>query len=144
MEPGDMSYETTARITHVAVGAATFWVIHRLLMATWSWFDGAVGPPWFTASGRSVLFSVVTFAVVSAVVAALAARSFEHAMAVAAYITIGGAVTMAILLFLQPWGPGNIFPISIVIGTMILGIGSIGGSAAGWGLRSLRRTRSLR
>ena len=51
---------------------------------------------------------------------------------------------MAILLFRQPWGPGNIFPISILIGTVILGVGSIGGSSAGWSLRSLFGSSSRR
>jgi hypothetical protein len=41
-----------------------------------------------------------------------------------------------------PVGPGNLFPIAIVIGGIVIGASSVAGAAAGWAIRATLRTVS--
>ena len=118
----------------VALGALTFFGLHGLLVAGWSWIDPATSaPPWFTNSAWAVAVTLAAFAIVSALVAGISARRRDETLAIAANITGGAVAAMVLLLFRQPWGPGSLFPIGIVIGTGIIFVGSVAGSFAGWG-----------
>jgi hypothetical protein len=118
----------------VVLGALTFFGLHEGLLAGWSWFQPASPvPAWFTNSASAVVVTVAIFAIVSALVSGFSARRREETLAIAANITGGAVAMMLLLLFRQPWGPGDLFPIAIVIGAGIIFVGSIGGSLAGWG-----------
>jgi hypothetical protein len=74
---------------------------------------------------------------VAGVLAAGRSRSWlANGIAVAA----GAAAAMAVVLFTLPGGPGTIFPIVLLSGTVVLMLSGVAGAGIGAALRRLGRT----
>lgn len=118
-------------------GAAVFVAVHYVLAAKQqAWFGGR-DPPWFMNSMGTVRFTIATFAV-AGLLASLPRRRgqpLEAALAAGGWIAVGAAVPMVVRLFTMPGGPGNLFPIAIAIGFIVIAFGSEAGAAVGWWLR---------
>ena len=86
---------------------------------------------WWLNSGRGVVITALTLAVLAALVAAALKRPFRsrEAAAVAA-LWAGANIGMAVMLFRA--GPGTIFPIVLAMGAGIsalaVGVGSLAGA----------------
>jgi hypothetical protein len=92
-------------------------------------------PGWFLNSG----FNVATIAGVITVVAAL--LPLRRRWRVRETATFGAGVLLAMIGTLVAIGPGTIFPIVIVIGSVVVGFGIFWGTAAGCGVRRLTDMR---
>ena len=95
--------------------------------------------PWFMNSTSAVAFTVVAFVVVNLAVALAGARhrpgeivEIGQAVRGAGYVAAGAVVVMTIVLFTSPGGPGNLFPIAIVIGAGLITVSSVVGAMAAW------------
>jgi hypothetical protein len=122
----------------VVVGAITFVAIHLFLVATWQrWFGAGDGlPPWFMNSVVAALGAFGVFAVASGLsLPTRSARSFGARAAWAALVATGGALAMLPVLFMMRGGPGNLFPIAIFIGWVLMFVGSAVGCGLAWLVR---------
>src|SRR5215212_10783906 len=109
------------RWTSVLLGAATFLAAHAVERAWWrSWFS-AEWEPFFLNSGRAVAFTAACV-LIAGLLAALLARDRRDALIHAGNVTAGAVAVMIVTLFSA--GPGTLFPIAIVLGTVILAVGS--------------------
>jgi hypothetical protein len=127
----------------VVVGAITFVAIHVVLVATWQrWFAAGDGlPPWFMNSVPTVLVTLGAFAVASGLsflTQPQSARDFDARAAWAALVATGGAIAMLPVLFTMRGGPGNLFPIAIFIGWVVMFAGSAVGCGLAWLVRRPR------
>ena len=115
------------RWTGLVLGAAAFLAAHAVERALWrSWFS-AEWEPFFMNSGRAVLFTAACV-LIAGLLAALLARDRGDALIHAGNVAAGAAAVMIATLFSA--GPGTLFPIAIVIGIVILAIGSYLGALA--------------
>jgi len=131
----------------------TFFATHVVIVARWhAWFARGVGvagtggtaapgidrtsdtyAPWFMNSTGAVVFTVVVFLLVNLVVALAGAHHrVDRAVLGAANVAAGAVIVMTIVLFTYPGGPGNLFPIAIVIGAVLITIASVAGAMAAW------------
>ncbi len=132
------------RVMLMVTGAATFVVVHLVVVATWqtTMRGEATFAPWFLNSGRAIVWMLAAFAVAALGASASDDRRTATAMFdVAAWIAIGGAIPMIIVLFTLRGGPGTIFPIVIVGGALFLLAGALVGAAAGWAAKWLSAHR---
>jgi hypothetical protein len=114
------------------LGAATFLAAHVVEVAGWrEWFYG-VYAPWFLNSGRAVALTAGSLMVVAAI-AALTISDRRDWLVVGMNLTAGATVAMVIVLFAV--GPGTLFPIAIVIGTVVVAVSSAAGALAGAAVR---------
>jgi hypothetical protein len=105
----------------LALGALTFMAAHAVEVVMWtSWFGGA-WRPFFMNAGQAVAFTGAGF-LVAGFLAGVVATDRQDALIHAGNLTAGGSVAMTVILFRN--GPGTLFPIAIVIGIYILGLGS--------------------
>jgi len=118
-----------------AVGAVAFVCAHVIQTLTWQWFASA-HEPWFLNSGRA---GAVTAAFLFFAGAIVGGFSGGDPLRLGASVG-GGAAVAALVVLLWQVGPGNLFPIVIVIGTIVLMASSCAGSAAGWMLKRLPKT----
>src|SRR5262245_59094805 len=127
-------------------GAVAFTAVHLVLIATWqTWFHGGDAPPWFMNSTLSVAFAAAAFLVLSAVATiAAGGQRFEDSMVDAANLAAGAVVPMVVVLFTIRGGPGNLFPIAIAIGMVVLGVSCAVGALVGWPVAKVARTASGR
>ena len=115
------------RWTSLALGAATFLAAHAVERAFWrSWFS-AEWEPFFMNSGRAVALTAACI-LIAGLLAALLARDRRDALVHAGNVTAGAAAVMIFTLFAA--GPGTLFPIAIVLGIVILAVGSCLGALA--------------
>lgn len=123
---------------NLTLGGAAFLAAHALEVYRWhDWFDPSNKfGPWFLNSGNAITLTSATVAGAAALSAMLWARSGRRASWQSLEVAGGAALAMAITLFVT--GPGNIFPIVLAIGTMLLTVSSLLGAwlgfAAAWGL----------
>ena len=109
------------RWTSLTLGGLTFMAAHAVEAVMWtSWFGG-VGQPFFMNSGQAVTLTGGGF-LVAGFVAGAVARDRRGALIHAGNLTAGGGVSMTFIIFRD--GPGALFPIAIVAGIYILGLGS--------------------
>lgn len=85
---------------------------------------------WFLNSGQSLLTILLSL---SAVAAGTSALSQRYSISGTIALSIGATVAMIIVLF--NIGPGNLFPIAIVMGSVFLGIAAFAGMGIGIILR---------
>jgi len=104
------------------LGAATFVAGHFVEVARWeSWFGGGGHAVWFLNDGnRAVLFMMGCLFFAALIAGLLWARSTHDAIVHGGNVATGGVAAMTVLIFAAPWGPGNLFPIAIAIGAVIL------------------------
>ena len=108
-----------------ALGAATFLATHAVERAAWSSWFGAANTPWFLNSGRAVAFTAGCV-LVAGLLASACARDRDDALVHGGNVAAGAAVAMALVLFLS--GPGTIFPVVLVFGTVIVAASSFAGT----------------
>ena len=114
------------------LGAATFLAAHAVEVAMWSaWFDGRYAP-WFLNSSRAVALTAASLLVVGAIVA-LTGFDRQRWLIVGLNLAAGAAAAMIVVLFAV--GPGTLFPIAMVIGTLVVGASSVAGALAGAAVR---------
>jgi hypothetical protein len=95
--------------------------------------------PWFLSELPSLLFTAGTMALTGLVVGSVTRGAFVDIFLHAIFLVIGAGAAMTVTLFLQPDGPGNLFPIVLIVGTCVLGVSGVAGAALGWLLaRSVR------
>ena len=115
------------RWTSLVLGAAAFLAAHAVERALWrSWFSSE-WEPFFMNSGRAVLFTAACV-LIAGLLAALLARDRGDALIHAGNVTAGAAAVMIMTLFST--GPGTLFPIAIVLGLVVLAVGSYLGALA--------------
>jgi len=123
------------RALALAAGAALFGLVQGWLFRSIAPVPGIQDAGWFVNSGTGVGAVALAFALAGALVGIARKRSINEAAMVAA----GAAVAMTLILF--SIGPGTIFPIVLVFGTVILG----GATATGLGLgMAVRRVAGIR
>lgn len=136
------------RLKILLLGAFTFVAAQGVLSARWqTWFRGNDAyAPWFMHSNRTVAFTILVFGLVGTAVSLFVRRdqAVETAFSAALYLALGGAVPMVYRLFTMRGGPGNLFPIAIAIGFVVLAIGSLTGVSVGWWIRRAGVPHSLR
>ena len=113
------------------VGALAFVAGHYLEAAGWgTWFRGGEHPPWFLNDGnRAVLFMMACMFVTTLITGVLWARGKHDAIVHGGNVTAGAVAAMIVLIFAAPGGPGNLFPIAIVIGGFMLLLSTAAASA---------------
>jgi len=117
------------RWTSVLVGGAAFTAAHLIQKLAWqTWFHGSYDP-WFLNSRRAVVFTVALLVVAGAIVSAADWRESIVRGANAAAGALG-----AMIIILAVVGPGNLFPIVIAFGAVIVVTSTSAGALAGWGM----------
>jgi hypothetical protein len=122
------------------VGAAAFAAPQYVLFALSSNQAATIeqGSGWFLNSGVGVAVVLGVLAAAAAVTA-MATSRFDVLRGAGAFA--GGAIAaMAVTLFIV--GPGTIFPIVIVVGSLCIGIAALAGGCAGMALRSVLEPRA--
>ena len=115
------------RWTSLVLGAATFLTAHAVEVVMWTaWFSPEF-TPFFTNSGRAVAFTMAGV-LIAGLLAGFLARDRLDALIHAGNVTAGAAIAMTCVLFWS--GPGTIFPIVMVLGTVQLAVGSFLGAFA--------------
>jgi len=123
---------------NLILGAAAFITAHAVEVYRWrDWFDASnQSGPWFLNNGTAVAVTSAAVAGAAALSALLWARNGRHAARQSLEVAAGAVLAMAITLVVV--GPGNIFPIVVAVGTMILTVSALMGGwlgyAAAWGL----------
>jgi hypothetical protein len=112
------------------LGAGSFVIAHLVEAAWWvTWFRG-VYAPWFLNSGRAVAFTAGCQFLASAIVSD---ADLREALVRGTSIAAGAVTAMVVVLAIV--GPGNLFPIAIAIGAMVLAAVSLAGALAGSAFR---------
>ena len=125
------------RLLVTAIGAAVFVLSHAIEAAAWSVFAGAFAP-WFLNSGRAVLFTAALFFVAGIVVGVFTDRS--RCVEFGLFLGLGGV--SASVVGLSWWiGAGNLFPIVILVGALVLGLASVAGTTV---TALIKRSRTAR
>jgi hypothetical protein len=115
----------------IALGALAFAAAHAIIVSKWGEWFGGLHEPWFLNSGRAVAFTTALLFGVG-----LAGGLFGLS---GLMIAAGAFVTMTVVFFRLPDGPGNIFPVVVVSGgLLILGAAWLGA----WIGRELHRPDS--
>ena len=117
------------RVLALAGGAALFGLVQAWLFRSIAPVPGIQNAGWFLNSGTGVGAVALAFAIAGALVGLARHRSVADAALVAA----GAAVAMTLVLF--SIGPGTIFPIVLVFGTLILGAATAMGVGLGMAVR---------
>jgi hypothetical protein len=117
---------------NLILGGAAFLAAHALEVYRWrDWFDPSNKfEPWFLNSGRAITVTAAAVAAAAALSTWLWARSGRHASRQSLEVAGGAALAMAITLIVV--GPGNIFPIVLAIGTMLLTVSAFLGGRLGF------------
>ena len=124
-----MNHSWKVHLLPLMAGGLTFAAVQGWLLATSN--GSGPDPGWFLDEPDAGLAVLTTIALASALVAVF---RLTHWLASAAAFTAGAVVAMTIVLF--SIGPGTIFPIVIVFGTLVLGMASLIGAVLGWLLRT--------
>jgi hypothetical protein len=106
-------------------GAVLFVSVQGLLFLTAVPIPGRTNSGWFLNSGRGVAAVALACAVVGALI------GFGRRDSVREGTMVGGGAVLAMTAVLFVIGPGNIFPIVIAFGTVIIGMASALGIAVG-------------
>ena len=115
------SYLHLLRWTSLALGGLTFMATHAVdVVKSTSWFGG-VWQPFFMNSGHAIAFTGGGF-LVAGFLGGVVATDPRDALIRAGNLTAGGGVPMTFIIFRD--GPGTLFPIAIVGGIYVLGLGS--------------------
>ena len=104
----------------IALGSGTIVLLHVFFALTWNslfkWVG--VGWPWFLNSGATVVLTLTVLFVV-ALIAGLCVRVPQRTRLLAGLGMCGGAnAAMVVVLFVV--GPGNIWPMVIVMGSLLI------------------------
>ena len=125
----------------VIFGGITFMAAHAVQWASWEQWFGGNHPVWFLNSGKAVAFTATCLLAVGAIVGASASSDRQESVVQGCNVAAGALAAMAVVLFLT--GPGNLFPIVLVIAAVVAAASSIAGAVAGWGFGSvLTRSRN--
>jgi hypothetical protein len=87
-------------------------------------------PGWFLNTGEGVALVGIALGVTAVIV------GFAGGVRAAVAFALGAVAAMAATLFVI--GPGSVFPIVLVVGTVVIGCAVAAGSLVGIGLRALR------
>lgn len=123
------------RWTLVLIGAATFLAAHAIEVAA----DIGGNDPWFISTAPSALFTAAAMIAAGLLVGAWKGGTYPDAYVSAMALTAGAAVPLVVTLFSHPNGPGNLFPIALAIGVVLLAFASVAGVTIGWLLRRVAR-----
>src|SRR5215210_1530226 len=105
------------RWTSVLLGAAAFLAAHTVLIATWTW-AGPEWTPWFLNSGRAVLLTM-GFVVAAGLRVGAFAHDRRETLVRTANVA-AGAISAMILVLFAVVGIGRLFPLAIVLGSMVI------------------------
>jgi hypothetical protein len=95
--------------------------------------------PWFfSALPSAILTSAIMFAA-AAIAGWRTAAPLSEAVMSGVLLAVGAAVPLAITLFTNPNGPGTLFPLAIMFGSVLLACVSVAGAVGGWLVRRLFR-----
>lgn len=102
----------------VVLGAAAFLAAHAVLVAKWAaWFGGRWEPWFLNDSGPAVVLTAAILFVAALAAGLLWARDRGDAIVHGVNVAAGAAAAM--MGVLAAVGPGTIFPIALVVGTVI-------------------------
>jgi hypothetical protein len=128
-----MTANVTRRWLGFGVGLLAFLAVHLAESLMWNIWFGDAHEPWFLNSGRAVAATIGWLFVVSAIAGSFGLSGLM--------LSAGAFVAMTGVLFLKPGGPGNIFPIVMAFGgLLILGSNTLG-AWAGWEIREASRRK---
>src|SRR4051812_48749779 len=137
---GDTAASRPWTLAWAAVGIAAFMAPQVVLFLTTPQPPVAIKDPgWFLNSGRNVATITAVIAVVAAVLAA------RRRWTIGDTATFGLGVLVAMVGTLFTIGPGTIFPIVIVVGSVVAGVTILVGTAVGYAIQLANaRMRPLR
>ena len=115
----------------LVLGAVVFGIAHWLQMAWWrEWFQpGGDYPPWFLNSGRAVALTAGMLFVAGVVLGIVSRGVWRDAIVAGGNLSAGAVAAMGVVLGVT--GPGNLFPIALIIGAGIAAVSAIAGAVAG-------------
>jgi hypothetical protein len=119
---------------HLFLGAATFIAAHAIEVAARIGGD----QPWFISELASTIFTTSLICVAGVIVGATS-KGFHDWIVSAVSFVVGAAVVMTVTLFTHPKGPGNLFPLALMLGTAFIAFGTFAGAATGQLIRRLMR-----
>jgi len=124
----------THRAVGFVAGLVTVVAAHGVEALKWAAWFGSAYEPWFLNSGRAVAFTMACLFLTSLISGWLRLSGFMFAA--------GAATAMTAVLFLKEGGPGTIFPIVIVAGSvLIVAISMLGVWVGGELFRIVRSAR---
>lgn len=130
-----MALRRSIRWPLVAIGAGAFVGAHLVLVFMWPLFEpGAPHRPWFLNSGRAVAFTAAWLLAAGSIAGATAPADHRGESVTAGASLAAGAVA-AMIVVLMVIGPGNLFPIALVLGGLIVSAAVLAGALAGERLR---------
>jgi len=115
------------------LGGIAFIAAHSVYVVTWQqWFDPAGAyKAWFLNSPWAVAFTAGCLLLTAAIVGSVGNPDLNESAVRGANVATGAAAMMATVLLLT--GPGNLFPIALLIGAVIVLVSSlVGALAGGW------------
>jgi hypothetical protein len=107
-----VNQNATHRAVGFAAGLLTFGAAHAVEVLKWAAWFGNAYEPWFLNSGRAVAFTMACLFLTSLISGWLRLSALM--------IAAGAATAMIAVLFLKEGGPGTIFPIVIVAGSVLI------------------------
>jgi hypothetical protein len=136
-----LGVRTMTRSRNLILGGAAFLAAHAVEVYRWrDWFDPSNKfGPWFLNNGGAIIVTAVAVAAAAALSTWLWARSARHAGRQSLEVAGGAALAMAITLIVV--GPGNMFPIVLAIGTMLVTISALWGGWLGFAAARCLGTR---
>jgi hypothetical protein len=117
------------------LGAATFLAAHAIEVAV-----RIGGPqPWFISAPVSALFTAASMFVIGVGFSLNAGGHFVDLFVAGVLLAVGASIPALITLLTHPAGPGNLFPLALMVAVGVLLCSSVAGVSVGWLLRRVMR-----
>jgi hypothetical protein len=117
------------------LGAATFLAAHAIEVAA-----RIGGPqPWFISTPASALFTAASMFIIGVLFGLKAHRPILNLFVAGILLAVGAGLPALVTLLMHPAGPGNLFPLALMVAVGVLMCSSVAGVSVGWLLRRAMR-----
>jgi hypothetical protein len=117
----------------MAAGAAAFTAAHAIERVAWNAFNPRFPTPWFLNAGRATALTAAAIFVAALLVAMLVRSEPLTGIAHGISTAVGAMIAMFVVLMFI--GPGNLWPIVLMIGSSIVVVSAAAGGILGGLLR---------
>lgn len=119
----------------LVLGAATFLAAHAIEVAA------RIGgmQPWFISTPASALFTAASMFIIGVLLGLSAGGDVLELFVAGVLLAVGASIAALVTLLTHPAGPGNLFPLALMVAVGILLCSSVAGISVGWLIRRAMR-----